>query len=71
MTVGMIVGKDMMADAEKLGPIYSETRFDQTVMIFQNRASEELEPLGRVSTPSLSDLFVTLMQRQVAIPGAA
>ena len=67
----LIVGKDMMADAEKLGPIYSETRFDQTVMIFQNRASEGLEPLGRVSTPSLSDLFVTLMQRQVAIPGAA
>ena len=67
----LIVGKDMMADAEKLGPIYSETRFDQTVMIFKNRASEELEPLGRVSTPSLSDLFVTLMQRQVAIPGAA
>ena len=23
----LIVGKDMMANAEKLGPIYSETRF--------------------------------------------
>lgn len=67
----LIVGKDRLAEAEKLGPIYSETRFDQTVMVFQNTPSERLEPLGRVSTPSLSDLFVTLMQRQNAFVGEA
>ena len=67
----LIVGKDRLAEAEKLGPIYSETRFDQTVMVFQNIPKETLEPLGLVSTPSLSDLFVTLMQRQIAVPGEA
>ncbi len=67
----VIVGKDRLAEAEKLAPIYAETRFDQTAMVFKNVAPEKLEPLGQVSTPSLSDLFVTLMQRQSAIPGEA
>ena len=62
----VIVGKDKLVQAEKLEPIETQTRFDQTVMMFQNVPPEKLEPLGQVSTPSLSDLFVTLMQR----PGA-
>jgi hypothetical protein len=37
----------------------------------RNAAPEKLEPLGQVSAPSLSDLFVALMQRQTAIPGDA
>lgn len=65
----LTVGNDRLAEADKLGPIYSETRFDQTVMVFQNIPKETLEPLGLVSTPSLSDLFVTLMQRQITVPG--
>ncbi len=67
----LIVGKDKLVEAEKLAPIYAETRLDQTMMVFENVPSEKLEPLGQVSTPSLSDLFVTLMQRQNATPGEA
>ena len=57
------------AEAEKLGPIYTEARFGQTVMVFENVKREKLAELGEVSTPTLSDLFVALMQRQSANPG--
>ncbi|RDE08652.1 ABC transporter ATP-binding protein [Pelagibacterium lacus] len=62
------------ASAEKaraLGPVFSETRFGQTVMIFEGADRAALAPLGQVSTPSLSDLFVALMQRETYNAGAA
>jgi len=63
------VGKDKLAEAENLKPIYSETRFDHTVMVFDNVPAENLEPLGQTSTPSLSDLFVALMQGKSTTDG--
>ena len=57
--------------ARALGPVYEETRFGQTVMIFAGVDRGQLEPLGRVSTPTLSDLFVALMQRPTANPETA
>lgn len=57
--------------ARALGPVFVETRFGQTVMIFDGVARETLAPLGQVSTPSLSDLFVALMQRETYNAGAA
>ncbi|WP_136658860.1 ABC transporter ATP-binding protein [Nitratireductor sp. XY-223] len=60
----VIVAKDKTSEAEALMPIYSETRFGQTVMVFENIPPDKLNPLGDVSTPSLSDLFVALMQRE-------
>lgn len=53
------------------GPVYEETRFGQTVMIFDGVDRALLEPLGRISTPTLSDLFVALMQRPTANPESA
>jgi ABC-2 type transport system ATP-binding protein len=52
-------------------PVYEETRFGQTVMIFEGVDRAVLEPLGRVSTPTMSDLFVALMQRSTANPESA
>ncbi|HTJ56446.1 MAG TPA: ABC transporter ATP-binding protein [Devosiaceae bacterium] len=52
--------------ARALQPVFEETRFGQTVMIFDDIERAALEPLGAVSTPSLSDLFVALMQRAPA-----
>ena len=57
--------------AQALGPVFSETRFGQTVMIFDGVARETLQPFGQTSTPTLSDLFVALMQRQTYNSGAA
>jgi len=56
-----------VAAARGLKPIYAETRFGQTVMIFDGVDRDLLSPFGTVSTPTLSDLFVALMQRD---PGA-
>ena len=50
------------------GPVYEETRFGQTVMIFDGVDRNVLEPFGTLSTPTLSDLFVSLMQRPTANP---
>ena len=65
----VVLGKDTLAAGTALNPIYSETRFGQTVMVFDGVPPETLAPLGDVSTPTLSDLFVALMQRETAIPG--
>lgn len=57
--------------AQALRPVFSETRFGQTVLIYDGVARETLAPLGQLSTPTLSDLFVALMQRQTYNSGAA
>ena len=57
--------------AREFGPVFAETRFGQTVMIFESVDRDLLVPLGQVSTPSLSDLFVALMQRETYNSGAA
>lgn len=66
----VLVDPENHAAAEALGPVYTETRFGQTVMVFDGVDRDDLEPLGKVSTPTLSDLFVALMQRTTANPGA-
>ena len=63
----VLVDPANVAAARALGPIYAETRFGQTAMVFDGVDREKLEAFGAVSTPTLSDLFVALMQRT---PGA-
>lgn len=62
---------DSQAAARALNPVYEETRFGQTVFIFDGVARETIAPMGAVSTPTLSDLFVALMQRPTANPETA
>lgn len=59
----VIADAENVAPARELKPIFAETRFGQTVMIFDGVDRDRLEPYGTVSTPTLSDLFVALMQR--------
>ena len=54
--------------ARKLNPIFEETRFGQTVMVFDGADRGVLSSLGQVSSPTMSDLFVALMQRPTANP---
>lgn len=62
---------EQQAAARAHGPVYEETRFGQTVMIFDGVDRAVLEPCGRLSTPTLSDLFVALMQRPTTNPEPA
>ena len=59
----LIVDPANLAAAQALGPIFEETRFGQTAMVFDGVDRDRLAPLGQLSTPTLSDLFVALMQR--------
>ena len=60
----LIVRPANLDAARALEPIYEETRFGQTAMVFDGVDRERLAELGDVSTPTLSDLFVALMQRE-------
>ncbi|SFZ86321.1 ABC-2 type transport system ATP-binding protein [Devosia enhydra] len=59
----VIADGDRAPAARALGPIYEETRFGQTVMVFEGRPRGQLSGFGALSTPTLSDLFVALMER--------
>ena len=59
----VVVAPEKIATANALKPIFAETRFGQTVMVFDGANSDALIELGTVSTPTLSDLFVALMSR--------
>jgi ABC-2 type transport system ATP-binding protein len=67
----LLVEPEQLAAATALKPIFAETRFGQSVMIFDGVDRDRLEPLGKTSTPTLSDLFVALMQRPTVHAGAA
>jgi len=68
----LVVNDPAQMDAARaLHPVFEETRFGQTVMIFDGVDRAQLEPFGRLSTPTQSDLFVALMQRPTANPEPA
>ena len=67
----VIADNSLVEQARQHRPIYAETRFGQTVMIFDGVDRNLLEPFGKLSTPTLSDLFVALMQRPTANPESA
>jgi ABC-2 type transport system ATP-binding protein len=66
----LVVTPETAAEAGELRPVGAESRFGQHVMIFENADRDRLAPLGKVTTPSLSDLFVALMQREPQAPEA-
>ncbi|MDB5506117.1 MAG: transporter ATP-binding protein [Devosia sp.] len=59
----LITDPTAIESARGFKPVFEETRFGQTVMVFDGAPREAIAPYGTVSTPSLSDLFVALMQR--------
>ncbi len=63
----VVVQPDKLEAAKALKPVFAETRFGQTVMVFDGADREALGALGTVSTPSLSDLFVALMSRDTGV----
>jgi ABC-2 type transport system ATP-binding protein len=65
----LAVAEENTDAATALGPILTETHFGQPVMIFDGADRAALGALGKVSIPSISDLFVALMQRQTLNAG--
>ncbi|MGJ8527679.1 ABC transporter ATP-binding protein [Maritalea sp.] len=65
----LVVGPDNLAEAKKLKPIFEESKFGQDILIFDGVDADKLDALGQVSIPTVSDLFVALMQRETAHQG--
>ncbi|MBL8597577.1 MAG: ABC transporter ATP-binding protein [Devosia sp.] len=59
----LVVTQDRAEAARALKPVFAETRFGQTVMVYDGADQAALQGLGTLSTPTLSDLFVALMNR--------
>ena len=59
----LVAQPDKTEAALALKPVFHETRFGQTVMVYDGADRETLAALGSVTTPTLSDLFVALMSR--------
>lgn len=65
----LVVHPDFLEDAKKLKPVFEETKFGQNIMIFDGVDHEKLSTMGDVTIPTVSDLFVALMQRDTAHQG--
>lgn len=65
--IQLVVAPDKVEAARALKPVFAETRFGQTVMVFDGADRNALEALGTISTPTLSDLFVALMSRDSGV----
>jgi ABC-2 type transport system ATP-binding protein len=63
----LVATPDKADTARALRPVFAETRFGQTVMVYDGADRTQLEPLGTATTPSLSDLFVALMSRESGV----
>jgi ABC-2 type transport system ATP-binding protein len=63
----LVVSPDKADAARALKPVFAETRFGQTVMVYDGADHAALEALGSVTTPTLSDLFVALMSRDSGV----
>ncbi len=63
----LVVPTEKADAARALKPVFAETRFGQTVMVYDGADRGALEALGSVTTPTLSDLFVALMSRDSGV----
>jgi ABC-2 type transport system ATP-binding protein len=63
----LVAMPDKADAARALKTVFAEARFGQTVMVFDGADREALLPLGTVTTPTLSDLFVALMSRDTGV----
>ena len=63
----LVAQPDKVEAARALNPVFEETRFGQTVFVYDGADRAALEPLGTVTTPTLSDLFVALMSRDSGV----
>ncbi len=62
----VLVSPDRIEDARAQKPLFSTVQLGQNIMIFDGLERQSAEILGTVSTPSVSDLFVALMERPSA-----
>lgn len=58
------VGNDKLEQASALKPLYANSLIGLTSMLFDNSDHQQLSELGKLSAPSLADIFVGVMNRE-------
>jgi ABC-2 type transport system ATP-binding protein len=61
--VEVLVDRDKINQAQQLSPIYSREVLGKKSFIFEGCDRQQLEALGELHTPSISDLFVAKMKQ--------
>jgi len=59
------VNPDRIAAARELKPIYERNVLGRSILLFDHADRRQLSELGEVRTPSIADLFVAVMGKQV------
>jgi ABC-2 type transport system ATP-binding protein len=58
------VSNEQVAQADELQPLYKNSMMGLTTMLFDNQDKETLQSLGKVTVPSLADVFVGIMNKE-------
>ena len=61
----LTVTQDNVEQAKQLKPLFSNSLMGLTTMLFDNQKSEDLQVLGKISVPSLADIFVGVMTKEI------
>lgn len=60
----LAVTNENLSEAKALKPIHTNSLMGLTTMLFDSNNSEELKPLGNISSPSLADIFIGVMTKE-------
>lgn len=58
------VNNEHLAQAKELNPLYANSLMGLTSMLFDNKDKQTLSQFGKLSTPSLADIFVGVMNKE-------
>lgn len=58
------VPNDRVPQAKELNPLYANSLMGLTSMLFDNKDDEQLSQFGQLSSPSLADIFVGVMNKE-------
>lgn len=61
----LTVTHENMDQAKQLQPLFSISLMCLTTMLFDNQKNEDLQALGKISVPSLADIFVGVMSKEI------
>jgi ABC-2 type transport system ATP-binding protein len=62
----LTVTQDNVEQAKQLKPLFSNSLMGLTTMLFDNQKNEDLQVLGKISVPSLADIFVCVMTKEIS-----
>lgn len=58
------VNNEHVAEAKQLNPLYANSLMGLTSMLFDNKDTATLSQFGKLSTPTLADIFVGVMNKE-------